>query len=132
MEVKPFYKDYIHKYLWNQERMPAEWKEGLACLTSKTGDILQQHTQYVQGNYSAIRDTHTAVSNIILKRLNAYTYWTVGTHQCGFHPKSSTTDYQISVVRHMTEKSYDYNTDLLCYELTSDHLSIVQAKINYI
>jgi hypothetical protein len=57
--------------------------------------------------------THTVVSNIILKRLNA------------------NNDYQISVMRQMMEKGYDYNTDLLCYSLTSDYLSIGQAEINY-
>ena len=40
-------------------------------------------------------------------------------------------DYQIFVIRQMMEKGYDYNTDLLCYLLTSDYLSIEQAEINY-
>jgi hypothetical protein len=39
MEVKPYYEEYINKYLWNQERISAEWREGLACLTSKMRQI---------------------------------------------------------------------------------------------
>jgi len=62
MEVKPYYEEYIYKYLWNQERMSAEWTEGLACLTSKTGDKLQ-HTQYVQENYPAKCDTHSCIKH---------------------------------------------------------------------
>jgi hypothetical protein len=27
--------------IWDQERMPAEWKEGLICPISKKGDKLQ-------------------------------------------------------------------------------------------
>jgi hypothetical protein len=57
--------------------------------------------------------THRVVSNIILKRLNAYN------------------DYQIFVIRQVMEKGYDYNTDLLCYLLLSDYLLIEQAEINY-
>jgi hypothetical protein len=63
MEVKPYYKEYINKYYWNQERIPAEWKEGLACLTSKTRDKLLNHTQYIQGNYSAICDTQSCIKH---------------------------------------------------------------------
>jgi len=43
IEVKPYYEEYLNKYLWNQERMSAEWTEGLECLTSRIGDKLQ-HT----------------------------------------------------------------------------------------
>jgi hypothetical protein len=41
MEVKPYCEEDTNKYLWNQERMSAEWTEGLACLICKTGDKLQ-------------------------------------------------------------------------------------------
>jgi sorting nexin-29 len=94
--------------IWDQESMPAEWKEGLICPISKKGDKLQSN------NYrgiSLLNVTYKILSNIILKRLNVYTEETAGEYQYGFRPNSSTID-QIFVMRQTMKKCYEYSTDL--------------------
>jgi hypothetical protein len=67
--------------IWDQERMPAEWKEGLICPIFKKGDKLQCNK--CRG-ITLLNVTHRILSNIILKRWSVYTEETVGEYQCGF------------------------------------------------
>jgi hypothetical protein len=68
--------------IWDQERMPAEGKEGLICPVFKKGDKLQCN------NYrgtALLNVTYNILSNIILKRLNVYTEEMVKEYQCHFY-----------------------------------------------
>jgi hypothetical protein len=59
----------IHKLIytiWDQERMPADWKEGLICSVFKKGDKLRCNN-YRQ--ITLLNVTYKMLSNIILKRL---------------------------------------------------------------
>jgi hypothetical protein len=68
----------IHKLIymiWDQEIMPAEWKEGLICPVFKKGDKLQCNKCR---RIILLNVTYTILSNIILKRLNVYIKEIVG------------------------------------------------------
>jgi hypothetical protein len=74
----------IHKLIlriWQKEKVPAKWKEGLLCPIFKKGLQLQSN------NYRGItllNVTYKMLVNIILKRLNVYAEEIIGEYQYGF------------------------------------------------
>ena len=67
--------------IWNEERMPEEWKKSIVVPIYKKGDKTDCN------NYrgiSLLPTTCKILSNILLSRLSSYTEEIIGDHQCGF------------------------------------------------
>ena len=76
--------------IWNEEKLPEEWKESIIVPMYKKGD------ETGCSNYrgiSLLTTTYKILSNILLSRLNPYAVEITGDHQCGFRRNRSATDY---------------------------------------
>ena len=94
--------------IWENERMPDEWYNGLICPIFKKGDRMECQ------NYRGITLLNTAykvLSNIIQHRLNKFAENVLEEYQCGFREGRSTTE-QIFVMRQLMEKCSEYNVAL--------------------
>ena len=98
----------IHKLIisiWNEEKLPDEWKESIIVPIYKKGDKTDCN------NYRAISllpTTYKVLSNILLSRLIPYAEEVTGDHQCGFQRNRSTTDH-IFCIHQILEKKWEYN-----------------------
>ena len=91
--------------IWEEERVPEEWMEGIVCPVYKKGDKLDCC------NYRAITLLNAAykvLSQILCRRLSPYARQFVGQYQAGFMGARATTD-QIFAVRQVMQKCREYN-----------------------
>ena len=94
--------------IWNNERLPAQWNEGIICHIYKKGDRLNC------SNYRPITLLNIAykIFTILLNnRLTDIIESKLGEYQMGFCPHRSTIE-NIVVVRHVFKKCHEYNIDL--------------------
>ncbi|XP_058064584.1 uncharacterized protein LOC131214222 [Anopheles bellator] len=92
--------------IWDTERLPEEWKDGVICPIYKKGDKLDC------ANYRAITILNTAykvLSRIIFCRLSPLANRFVGSYQAGFVEGRSTTD-QIFTIRQILQKCREHRT----------------------
>ena len=76
--------------VWEQERMPEEWKIGIICPIYKKGDRAEC------SNYRGITllsITYKIFTCLIYNRLLKYSELTLGEYQAGFRPNRSTMDH---------------------------------------
>jgi hypothetical protein len=104
-------KQKIHNLIlniWNNERLPVQWNEGIICPIYKKGDRLNC------SNYRPITLLNIAykIFAILLnKRLTDVIENRLGDYQMEFHPNRSTID-NIFIVRKIFEKCHEHNIDL--------------------
>jgi len=94
--------------IWNNEQLPQQWNEGIICPVYKKGDRLNCY------NYRPITLLNIAykIFAILLnKMLTENTENKLEDNQMGFSSNRSTLD-KIFIVRHIFEKSHEYNIDL--------------------
>jgi hypothetical protein len=94
--------------IWEQEKIPYEWTEGIVCPIYKKGDKTQCH------NYrgiSVLNITYTIFAILLYNRLSMVMEPEIGNYQMGFRPNRSTID-NIFIVRQIYEKFYEYSVDL--------------------
>ncbi|KAL1447571.1 hypothetical protein WDU94_012383, partial [Cyamophila willieti] len=99
---------YVIDDIWEQERMPNDWKTALISPIHKKSDPLDCN------NYRGIALLNIAykiLSLILLKRLIPLAESIVGEYQYGFRSGRSTVD-QIFVLRQLSEKSWEFNRNL--------------------
>ena len=75
--------------VWEMEKMPEDWENGIICPIFKKGDILECE------NYrgiSLLNTTYKIFSRILCERLKPYTDKIIGQYQCGFRGGRSTID----------------------------------------
>jgi retron-type reverse transcriptase len=90
---------------WNKEELPHQWTE------SNVVPIHKKSEKTECSNYrgiSLLSTSYRILSNILLARLTPYADEIIADHQCGFRRSRSTTD-QISYIRQITEKKWEYN-----------------------
>lgn len=93
--------------IWEEERMPDEWKRGMICPLFKKGDPL------VCSNYRGIcllNIAYKLLSAIIRKKLLPFVEKELGQYQSGFRNNKSTID-QIFTIRQILEKTNEYKTN---------------------
>ncbi|XP_052562347.1 uncharacterized protein LOC128092490 [Culex pipiens pallens] len=91
--------------IWREEKLPAEWMDGVVCPIYKKGDKLDC------GNYRGITLINAAykiLSQILCRLLTPYARRFVGPYQAGFTGARATTD-QIFSLRQILEKCREYN-----------------------
>ena len=127
----------MHKLMlniWNNERLPAQWNEGIICPIYKKGDRLNC------SNYRPITLLNIAykIFTILLNnRLTDIIESKLGEYQMGFRPNRSTID-NIFIVRQVFEKCHEYNIDLynifVDYTQTFDSVNrnkIIESLMQY-
>ena len=93
--------------VWEEERMPAEWREGELVSIHKKGQHL------ICENYRGLcmlSVGYKIFSSIFQRRLAPYYSAEVGDYQTGFKWGQSTVD-QLFIMRQLLEKNYDYDRD---------------------
>ena len=94
--------------IWNEERLPEQWSEGIICPIFKKGDRL------VCGNYRPItllNITYKIFAILLNQRLTKLIENKLDDYQMGFRVNRSTID-NIFIVRQIFEKCHEYNIDL--------------------
>ena len=90
--------------VWEEEKMPQQWKEGIICPLYKKGDQMEC------GNYRGITLLnlgYKVFSNVLFERLLPILQRGMGSYQCGFLPGKSTID-QIFTLRQILEKTTEF------------------------
>lgn len=103
----------IHKLIlkvWEEEKMPEEWKKGLIIPIYKKGD--RRDCRNYRG-ITLLNVTYKVFSILIHSRLVEYGEHAISDYQCGFRGGRSTMD-NIFMVRQMFEKCAEFGTDLHC------------------
>ncbi|XP_055632884.1 uncharacterized protein LOC129773308 [Toxorhynchites rutilus septentrionalis] len=91
--------------IWEEEKLPEEWMEGIVCPIYKKGD------RFECGNYRGITLTNAAykvLSQILTRRLSPIAKGFVGQYQAGFVGARATTDH-IFALRQILQKCREYN-----------------------
>jgi len=91
--------------IWDEEKLPQEWLEGVICPIYKKGDKLDCC------NYRAITlliAAYKVLSQILFRRLSPLVREFVGKYQAGFTDSRATTD-QIFALRQILQKCREHN-----------------------
>ncbi|XP_055622546.1 uncharacterized protein LOC129766114 [Toxorhynchites rutilus septentrionalis] len=102
---------WVISRIWEEEKLPEEWMEGIVCPIYKKGD------RFECGNYRGITLTNTAykvLSQILTRRLSPIAKGFVGQYQAGFMGARANTD-QIFTLRQILQKCREY-------KLTTHHI----------
>jgi len=94
----------IHKHInsiWNEEKLPEEWRESIIVPIFKKGDKTD-YSDY--RGISVLPTTYKIISSILLSRLTPYAEEIIGDHQCGFLRNRSTNDH-IFCIHQILEKN---------------------------
>lgn len=94
--------------IWETEKMPDDWSEGVICPLFKKGDKFQC------SNYrgiTLISSVYKVLSGILKQRITLLAEKELGSYQCGFRTGKSTTD-QIFNVRQTMEKMWELGSDM--------------------
>jgi sorting nexin-29 len=107
--------------IWNNERLPAQWNEGIICPIYKKGDRLNC------SNYRPVTLLNIAykIFTILLNnRLTDIIERKLGKYQMGFRPNQSTND-NIFILRQGFEKCHEYDLDL--YNIYVDYTQALDS-----
>jgi hypothetical protein len=104
-------KQKIHNLIlniWNSERLPVQWNEGILCPIYKKGDCLDC-TNYRP--ITLLNIAYKIFAILLNKRLTDVIENKLGDYQMGFRPSRSTID-NIFILRQIFEKCHEHNIDL--------------------
>ncbi|XP_055539027.1 uncharacterized protein LOC129726410 [Wyeomyia smithii] len=96
---------WVISKIWEEEKLPEEWMEGVVCPIYKKGDKLECC------NYrgiSLVNAAYKILSQVLFQRLTPLTRRFVGQYQAGFMGARATTD-QIFSIRQILQKFREYN-----------------------
>jgi hypothetical protein len=97
--------DELVRQIWEEERIPAEWKETLIVPIQKRGDRekCENYRGIALGNAA-----YKILSNIILEKIKPYIDKTMGDYQNGFRDGRSVID-NIFTLKIINKKIWEYN-----------------------
>jgi hypothetical protein len=98
----------IHKLInsiWNEEKLPEEWKELIILPTYKKG---KKQIVVIIEAYHFCQLLTNLYPTSLLSRLTPYAEEIIGYHQCGFWCKRSTTAHIFCILQ-IPEKKWDHN-----------------------
>lgn len=101
----------IHKLLvkiWNEEKMPEDWKMGMIMPIPKKGD-LTKCTNY--RGITLLNITYKILTSLLKERVTQHTETVIGNYQFGFRKGKSTSD-ALHIMKQITEKCYEYDIDI--------------------
>jgi len=94
--------------IWEKEQLPNQWKEGIICPMYKKGDRLDcTNCRPI----TLLKVAYKIFAIILNQRLVDIIETELGDCQTGFRPNRSTVD-NIFMIRQITEKCYEYNSDI--------------------
>ena len=106
-ETKNWITTTVMQTVWEEERMPAEWRDGELVSIHKKGQHL------ICENYRGLCTLsvgYKIFASILQRRLAPYFSAEVGDYQVGFKRGQSTVD-QLFIMRQLLDKNYEYDRD---------------------